>query len=60
MIDYKIIIAIFVIVIYAVMLGSAKLWLGTKLGDVLIMVIGVSTLYGMVSASINIYDWIIK
>jgi len=60
MFDYKMIIPILLIIIYVWMLGSAKLWLGTKLGDFLIIVIGVSTLYGMITASINIYEWLIK
>lgn len=58
--NLEILIAVIVLIVWVGIVMSSGNWLGTKIGDVLIYALGISSLYGMVEAVINLVKWITK
>lgn len=56
----ELIIALIVVVAWVFMISSSKEWIGTKVGDVFVVILGVSSLYGVITASTELYKWVLK
>ena len=54
------IISLVAFIIWVLIISYSKLWVGTKIGDVMIIILGFSSAYGLMIASTNFYEWIIK
>jgi len=56
----QIIIALIVVVLWTILLNTQEAWLHTKVGEIIILGIGITSLYGSIIAATNLYEWIIK
>lgn len=58
--DAKIIVSIIAMIVFIAVIQTSKYWIGTKLGDVMIALLGVGAAYGFISGATSLYAWIIK
>lgn len=58
--DMKIIISLIAMIAFVVVCQTTKYWLGTKFGDVMVALLGISAAYGFIAGSVALYEWIIK
>lgn len=58
--DIKVIVSVVAMVAFVAIIQTSKYWIGTKIGDVMITILGVSAAYGMVSGCASLYEWFIK
>jgi hypothetical protein len=56
----KIIIALIAMVIWVIIVSTSKMWIGTKLGDILILLLGAASVYGLMNGANEFYSWIVK
>lgn len=56
----NIVISIIVMILWIAMIQTQKYWLGTKIGDVFVLIIAISSVYGAITAVDHFVEWILK